>query len=330
MKLTSRFYETEHDLQQMQALLMNARSRTNDWCYMHIGEFTFRFFMVACHLNPQEHIRLWHDDDQLVGYALLGQDPSFDCQVLPEYEQSEIETEAMVWAETYLAELRERDAEQWSGNLVSGARQDNGRRRTFLRQHGFQYSGEFAEVNMLQALTRPIPEPVLPPGYQIRPVAETGEVSQRAAAHRAVWLPWSDGDIRDEDYAHFMRLPAYSRELDLVAVAPDGAIAAFVNGWIDPINRIGELGSVGVVPAYRRRGLMRATLLECLHQMQARGMERACVSTGVSNIPAIRLYTSVGFEIMNQYLDYVKIAKTAGSPVFLQESAQHLHPTDLL
>jgi ribosomal protein S18 acetylase RimI-like enzyme len=41
--------------------------------------------------------------------------------------------------------------------------------------------------------------------------------------------------------------------------------------------------------------------------MRANGMDRACVSTGVSNIPALRLYQSVGFEIMNQYLDYVKV-----------------------
>ncbi len=308
--LQPRSYETERDLQQMQSLLMQARSRTDDWRYMHIGELTFRFFMVACHLNPQEHIRLWHDDEgELVGYAVLGEDPSFDWQVLPEYEWSGIETEAMAWAEARLTELRKRDAEQWGGSLVSGARQDNGRRRVFLGQHGFRYSGEFAEVNMLRSLRsldEPIPEPVLPAGCQVRAVAETGEIPNRAAAHRAVWQPWTDGNISDEDYAYFMRLPAYNRDLDVVTVAPDGVIAAFVNGWNDPVNRIGELGSVGAVPAYRRQGLMRAALLECLRRMQALGMERACVSTGVSNIPAIRLYESVGFEIVNQYLDYVK------------------------
>jgi len=85
--LISRFYETEHDLQQMQGLLMEARSRTDDWHYAHVGELTFVFFMVACHLNLREHIRLWHDDEgKLVGYAVLGEDPSFDCQVLPEYQ----------------------------------------------------------------------------------------------------------------------------------------------------------------------------------------------------------------------------------------------------
>jgi len=307
MRLTSRFYETELDLRKMQGLLMEARLRTDDWRYMHIGEMTFRFFMIFCHLNPQEHIRLWYDDEgELVGYAFLGEDPYFDWQVLPEYEWSGIETEAITWAETYLAELRKRDAKQWGGSLVSGARQDNGRRRMFLGQHGFRYSGEFAEVNMLCSLDKSIPESILPAGFQVRAVAETGEISMRAAAHRDVWQPWTDGNISDEDYAYFMRLPAYYRDLDVVAVAPDGIIAAFVNDWIDPVNRIGELGSVGAIPAYRRQGLMRAVLLEGLRRMQACGMERACVSTGVSNIPAIRLYQSVGFEIVNQYLDYVK------------------------
>jgi ribosomal protein S18 acetylase RimI-like enzyme len=40
--------------------------------------------------------------------------------------------------------------------------------------------------------------------------------------------------------------------------------------------------------------------------MQVHGMERMRISTGVSNTPAIRLHESVGFKIVNRYLDYVK------------------------
>ena len=304
--LTSRLYETEHDLQQMQGLLIEARSRTDDWHYAHVGELLFGFFMVACHLNPKEHIRLWHDDDKLVGYAILGEDPSLDFQVLPEYEWCGIETEAMLWSKTRIAELRKHNPQQWGGSLVSGARQDNGRRRVFLGQHGFRYSGEFAEVNMLRSLNEPIPDSVLPTGCQVRAVAEAGEIPNRAAAHRGVWQPWTDGNISDEDYARFMQLPGYNRDLDVVTVTPNGVIAATVNGWIDPVNRIGNFGQVGALPAYRRRGLTRAALLEGLRRMRARGMDRVCISTGVSNVPAIRLYESIGFEIVNQYLDYVK------------------------
>ena len=41
--------------------------------------------------------------------------------------------------------------------------------------------------------------------------------------------------------------------------------------------------------------------------MQARGMNRVCISTCVSNMPAMRLYESVSFRIVNKYLDYVKL-----------------------
>jgi hypothetical protein len=90
--LTSRLYENEQDLHGMLDLLMAARARTNDWHYAHVGELLFNFFMVLCHLDPRQHIRLWHDTEgSLVAYAVLGEDPSFDCQVLPEYEWTGIE-----------------------------------------------------------------------------------------------------------------------------------------------------------------------------------------------------------------------------------------------
>ena len=159
---------------------------------------------------------------------------------------------------------------------------------------------------MLRSLAEPIPEAMCPTGCQVRAVGGATEISNRAAAQRDVWQPWSVADVSDEDYASLMRLPGYHRDLDVVAVTPDGVIAAYVNGWIDPVNRIGDFGPVGARPAYRRQGLTRAVLLEGLRRMQARGMDRVCVSTGVSNTPALRLYESLGFKIVNKYLDYVK------------------------
>lgn len=160
---------------------------------------------------------------------------------------------------------------------------------------------------MLRSLAEPIPPTVLPPGCQVRPLADdAGEIADRMAAYREVWLPWTDGNISDEDYARFMRLPCYDRELDIVTITPAGVVAALVTGWADPVNRIGELDAVSARPAYRRQGLMRAALLECLRRMQAAGMDRACVSTGETNTSARRLYESVGFKIVNRYLDYVR------------------------
>ena len=312
--ISSRLYETENDLIQMQDLLMAARAQTDDWRYAHVGDLGFWFLMVARHLDATEFIRLWHADDQLAGYAILGEDPSFDCQVLPAYAWQGIEEEALEWAEQRVKELRKTDPERWGGMMVTGSRQDDAQRMAFLEQHGFHQGGQFSEVNMLCTLDGPVPEPVIPAGCQVCAVTQAAadgdrdELANRAEAQRDVWQPWTVGNVSDEDYAYFMRLPGYERELDIVAVAPDGVMAAYVNGWLDPVNKVGDFGPVGTRPAYRRQGLGRAVLLECLRRMQARGMDRVSVSTGVSNMPAIRLYEGVGFKVVNQYLEYVKTA----------------------
>ena len=64
MSFATRLYATEHDLAQMQNLLMEARSRTDDWRYPHVGDLMWNFVMLTCHLRPQEHVRLWHDQNE--------------------------------------------------------------------------------------------------------------------------------------------------------------------------------------------------------------------------------------------------------------------------
>jgi mycothiol synthase len=303
----SRMYEKEDDLVQMLDLLMDARSRTSDWRYAHIGELLWNFFMVVCHLDPREHVRLWHDEaGRLVAYAMLGEDPLFECQVLPEHEWYSLEFEALNWAETRLVELRKISPLKWGGHLAAGTRQDDSRRIEFLEGNGFYYSGEYAEVNMLRSLDDPIPELNPPPGCVVRAVSGVEDIPDRAAIQNEVWQPYTVGNVDAGDYASFMRLPGYHLELDVVTVTPEGVMAAYVNGWIDPVNKIGDFGPVGARQVFRRQGMTRVALLESLRRMKAHGMDRVCISTGIKNTPARRLYESVGFKIVNRYLDYVK------------------------
>ncbi len=303
---TSRLYESEQDLVAMQELLMEARSRSGDWRYAHVGDLMWEFLTLICHLNPRERIRLWHDEGgKLAGYALVGGDPAFDCQVLPEYAWRGIEDEALAWAEVGLSELGQRDPRRWSGGLVWGARQDDARRMVYLEQHGFR-RGEYIEINLLRSLDEPIPGAAIPAGFQVRAVAEAGETTARAAAESEVWQAFPILHVSGDDYARLMRLPGYYRDLDIVSVAPDGTIAAYVNGWVDPLNRIGDFGPVGARAAFRRQGLTRAALVEGLRRMKAWGMERVCISTGEGNSAARRLYESIGFRVVNRYHDYVK------------------------
>jgi ribosomal protein S18 acetylase RimI-like enzyme len=305
LSLSARSYDSEQDLIDMQSLLMEARSQTDDWRYAHVGELIFNFFMIASHLDPHKHIRLWYDAGKLVGFAMLGEDPSLDWQVLPAYEWCGIEDQAMAWGENLVAELRRGDLKKWGGAIVSGARQDNHQRFAFLEQHGFHPGGEFSEVNMLRSLDEPIPDSVIPAGYEIRSMSGE-DIARRAEIQHEVWQPWTVGNVSEKDYACFMQLPGYQRDLDIIALTSDGAIVSYVNCWIDPVNKIGDFGPVGASPAHRRKGLTRAVLLEGLRRMHTYGMERVCVSTGISNIPAKNLYESIGFRTVNQYIEFLK------------------------
>jgi len=303
---TSRPYHIDHDLELMLSILLQARQQTSDWRYLHVGELAWNFFQVAIHLDPQQFIRLWFDNNNLVAFSILGEDPSFDVQVLPAYAWQGIEEDALIWAETRIASLRQQDAQLWGGPCSTFARQDDPLRRSFLEQHGFHEGGGFSEVNMMRSLQEPIPDPLNPAGIQVRPLAETGELSSRADVQRQVWHPWSVGILSDADYAYYMTLPPYHRDLDIVAVAPDGTIVSYVNGWIDPVNHIGDIGPLGALEAYRNLGLTRAVIQVCLQNMRTYGMDRVEVSTGINNNPARNLYQSLGFISENYNLEYLK------------------------
>ena len=70
-------------------------------------------------------------------------------------------------------------------------------------------------------------------------------------------------------------------------IAPDGSVAAFALGWLDPVNLALELEPVGVHPAYHRRGLGRAVCLAAIGAARALGAVEGmiCADGGIS--PAI-------------------------------------------
>ena len=83
----------------------------------------------------------------------------------------------------------------------------------------------------------------------------------------------------------------------MVAVAEDRIVA-----WCDIIPKtglgythVGTLG-MGVLKEWRRSGLGRKLILECLVLARAKGLEKVELSVYADNLAAIRLYESVGFS----------------------------------
>ena len=90
--------------------------------------------------------------------------------------------------------------------------------------------------------------------------------------------------------------PGYAPDLDLVAVAPDGRVAAFAILWLGPAvagRREGHFEPVGTRPEFRRRGLARALLLDGMRRLRAAGATHALVETEDVREGANGLYQTV-------------------------------------
>jgi ribosomal protein S18 acetylase RimI-like enzyme len=94
-------------------------------------------------------------------------------------------------------------------------------------------------------------------------------------------------------YRNIQTAPLYRRDLDIVAVAPDGAVASFCTIWFDDVTRTAYFEPVGTTPAYQRRGLGKAVLCEGLRRLKRMGGTIAYV--GGYTEAANALYASAGF-----------------------------------
>jgi GNAT superfamily N-acetyltransferase len=153
--------------------------------------------------------------------------------------------------------------------------------------------------------------PELPPGYRIRGV-EAGEESARVEVHRTAWRPadltWPPGDrppvpaeatsvFTAAHYSRVRQTLLYDPTLDLVAVAPDGSLAASCIAWWDAATASAEIEPLGVVPTHRRRGLAGALCLEVATRVAARDGTEVFINTAPNveySVPAVA-YAKVGF-----------------------------------
>ena len=240
--------------------------------------------------NPgwHEHSRIWqtasgrtvglvHADG--TGFAYLEIDPG----------HRHLEPEMIAWAEDHLA-----------GPLEGGGRQVHvlafaydAYRQDLLAERGYERTASGIVHRQLRLDRVALREPSPAEGYMVRetiPGAEdAGQIAEllNAAFGRTFHTAL--------EYERFtQRATSFRRELDLVAVAPDGRIAAYVGVPYDEPNRRGIFEPVCTHPQHRRLGLASALMREGLLRLRALEARSAIVETGSAN-PANRLYESIGF-----------------------------------
>ncbi|MFN2227299.1 MAG: GNAT family N-acetyltransferase [Anaerolineae bacterium] len=133
-----------------------------------------------------------------------------------------------------------------------------------------------------------------PAGYALRSMGDLDEHPARSWASWRAFHADEPDEAYDGDwswYANVQRAPLYRRDLDVVAVAPDGGIAAFCTIYYDDVTRSAVSVLVGTAAEHWRRGLGRAVMTEGLRRAQAMGCTR--LFANAYDPPADALYGAV-------------------------------------
>ncbi|MBI3942591.1 MAG: GNAT family N-acetyltransferase [Chloroflexi bacterium] len=267
----------------------------------HLGDYLWAVRVPAP--EPEEHIHIWEDQaGEMVAFAMVHMYwQSLQYEILPSRRTLPLEQQVVAWCAERLEILGQQHQPGWQ--VYASAPEADAQRIALLEAAGFVLAETYA-WHMVRTLREPVPDPALPPGFMVRPLADESEAAAYVAAHRDAWQPGST--MTEALHLRLMRMAGFRPELNLVAIAPDGTFAATMIGWLDAVNKSVEIEPLGTRPAFRRLGLARGMIREALRRYQAIGAETAEV-WGVSRNPAAQsLYAGEGFQRTGKVLDLVK------------------------
>lgn len=307
MTMTVRSCTSPDDLAKMKRILVEGRKAYPHSTYIHPGDLDWWIFYLLREYDVEEIAYLWEESDgSVIGWTLLSPGYSaFDLFVHPAVRDDPRVEDMLIWSEAGAAHKAHRRKKALIYTMW--VFEDDARWIGLLEGRGFVRVPDYQMHYLVHPLDDAPPPSTadlrVPPGFVVRPFQGDQDTAARAAAHRAAFR--SQG-MTPEAYRRFQQAPGYSPARDLMAVTPDGTVAAYAMTWLDPENRTGALEPVGTHPDFQRRGLGRAVILEGLRRLRADGAESATVYVEDDNHAARALYESVGFQSRNRIHAYVK------------------------
>jgi mycothiol synthase len=279
--ITSRIYKDETDIQTILDGLAKFRPVKHISDFPQKADIEEKLAVETIRANT----RLWFDDGQPIGWAYVDDFNNLHWEIDNRYTD-QIGDELVAWGETCIQKMG-------SAALDANSREDRSERIAFLQQHGFQQLEDIT-VAMTRSLSTPIADSVLPQGFAIRPIKGVEEAQAVAAMHRAAF---GTEYMTTENRLIIMSTSDYDPSLDLLAIAPNGDIAAYCSCSVNEQTKIGMTDPVATHPKYQRMGLSRALLLTGMQMLKERGMESAHLGTSGDNIAMQKAAESVGFKV---------------------------------
>jgi mycothiol synthase len=295
--LTLRRYTDDDDYWRIrdflrQVFLLNDR-RELGW---QVARFDYWRSHSVLNLNDGslEDVSIWEASNGQIAAVLnpegLGE---AHFSIHPNFYTPELAAEMVVTAEESLVVTQTEGGEK----LTAWVNEHQTYLKEALVQRGFTQSG-YTEYMRYRSLDAPILAALPSAGYSLRSLGDGLELLERCYASG---LAFHEDDLRiardnrdnPQWYRNLQTAPLYRRDLDIVAIAPDGSVASFCTLWFDDVTRSAYFEPVATVPAHQRRGLGKAVMCEGLRRLKRMGATKAFV--GSYSPEAHALYASVGF-----------------------------------
>ena len=270
--------------------LLNARLEYS-WHVARLDYWRWHF-IENCHFceSVEKATAIWEmPDGQIAGVLNALSRDEIRLHVHPKFRTPALEGEMLAYAQANFFDLTQ-----------SGRRYhylpvffDDVQRQEVALHLGYEKGDGFGH-HWRRDLDTPIPEAAIPPGYTIRSM---GALDEHPARSWASWRAFhsDEGDEHyDGDwswYQNIQSMPLYRRDLDIVAAAPEGKIAAFATIAYDDYTRSAVCVLVGTASEHWRKGLGKAVLFESMRRLQKLGCTR--VFATANEPPADALYRSV-------------------------------------
>ena len=306
--MTSHPFEENRDMEAVLELLLTCKEAES---IDHFLPFMLRLVLTPSSLLSSTSIdlatdvRIWKKSDEtLCGFALVDLSVwGLFYLVSPSEEGGELEQEILSWACNRASHISRGKSVTLRCRRV---REDNPKRISSLEQQGFKRDSNRQGLRMVRRLDVPLDRPLIPQGFKIRHLSGPDEIEAYVTLVNST-IP---NATSVETHQRWIETPEYIPELDLIAVADDGTFAAFCQSYYDPLElaqstrREGWTDPIGTAPAYRKKGLARAIILEALCRLKGRGIEDAVLGVAGSNKVAQKLYESIGYRAIYKMHDY--------------------------
>ena len=252
---------------------------------------TFHEVLEQPGLEPEENCLLLEMDGSIKGYCLVFPELPIQRAVLGPDVVSDLAGSPL---EGELVRRALARAEQLGTRVAHLCLAESSPKRRLLEEQGFSLERVYWDMVWHG---ESVPPDVSPDGFTIRPYqpSDAGTLTEiQNLAFTGTW-GFCPNTVEQIEYRSSM---SNTSPPGIVFLYDGERAAGYCWTCIAPAGEKirGVIGMIGVAPAYRGRGLSKPLLLAGMQYLKSTGVEDIGLHVDGNNSPAIRLYTSVGFE----------------------------------